>query len=128
MLKKLAVLFGIVFIGVGILGFIPGAAPNGHLFGIFHVNAAHNVVHILSGVIALMAGFATEHASRLYFRWFGFIYGLFALLGLVQGERPLLGIIANNYSDVVLHFVIAGAALLIGFVVPERRVHAATTV
>jgi hypothetical protein len=121
MLKKLAIVFGIVFVAVGILGFVPGVTTNGHLLGIFHVNAAHNLVHIVSGILALMVGFVSEHASRLYFRWFGLIYGLVALLGLIQGERPLLGVIANNYADVVLHFVIAAAALIIGFAVTEHR-------
>ena len=121
MLKKLAMVFGVVFVLMGILGFVPGATTNGHLLGIFHVNAAHNFVHIISGIIALMVGMRTEHACRLFFRWFGFAYGLVALLGLFQGDRPLLGIIANNYADVVLHFVIAGASLVIGFAVPEHR-------
>ena len=77
---------------MGILGFVPQITPDGHLLGIFHVNTAHNLVHIVSGIIALMAGLAAEHTSRLYFRWFGVVYGLVALIGIIQGERPLLGI------------------------------------
>ncbi|PYL96244.1 MAG: DUF4383 domain-containing protein, partial [Verrucomicrobia bacterium] len=46
-------LFGIVFLAVGILGFVPGVTSdvNGMpmLLGIFHVNTAHNLVHIVSG-------------------------------------------------------------------------------
>ena len=121
MLRKLAMLFGIVFLAVGVLGFVPAANPNGHLLGIFHVNMAHNLVHLLSGLVALMAAFTSEHASRLYFRWFGWIYGLVAVLGLVYGERPLFGIIANNMADVVLHFAIAAVSLIIGYTVRERE-------
>ena len=53
MTKTLALLLGAVFVLVGILGFIPAVAPNEHLLGIFHVNAAHNAVHLLSGIVAV---------------------------------------------------------------------------
>src|SRR5688500_8295388 len=42
--KNAALLFGVVFLIVGILGFVPGVTTNEMLLGIFHVNAAHNVV------------------------------------------------------------------------------------
>jgi uncharacterized membrane protein len=54
MIKSAAILFGIVFLAVGILGFVPGVTTNEMLLGIFHVNAAHNVVHIASGIIFLL--------------------------------------------------------------------------
>jgi hypothetical protein len=54
MIKSAAILFGIVFLAVGILGFVPGVTTNEMLLGTFHVNAAHNVVHIASGIIFLL--------------------------------------------------------------------------
>src|SRR5215218_4557289 len=107
LLKRAAILFGIVFLLVGILGFIPAVAPNQMLLGIFHVNAAHNVVHLLSGAVALGCGLASVAASRLYFRIFGVVYGLVAILGFVQGNTNLLGLISNNMPDVWLHVAIA---------------------
>jgi hypothetical protein len=89
MTKTLALLFGGVFVLVGILGFIPAAAPDEHLLGIFHVNAAHNIVHLLTGIIAIACGLASEHASILFFRIFGVVYGLVAILGLIAGDRPI---------------------------------------
>ena len=61
MLKKLALMFGFVFVLVGILGFIPAAAPQHsdgmhYLLGLFMVGGVHNVVHLLSGIVALWAG------------------------------------------------------------------------
>src|SRR5712692_5821865 len=56
MLKSAAILFGVVFLAIGILGFVPGITTDDMLLGIFHVNPAHSVVHILSGVIALLCG------------------------------------------------------------------------
>ena len=115
LLKPAAIVFGVVFLLVGILGFIPAAAPHEMLLGIFHVNAAHNVVHLLSGAFALGCGLAGAGAARLYFRIFGVIYGLVALLGFVQGDTLLLGLISNNRADAWLHVAIALVSLALGF-------------
>lgn len=117
MVKTAAVLFGVVFILVGILGFVPGVTTNEMLLGIFHVNAAHNVVHLLSGAVALFAGMTSAGASRMYFRIFGVVYGLVAIMGFMHmGEHTmLLGLISNNDADTYLHVVIAAASLLFGF-------------
>jgi hypothetical protein len=114
-LKRAAIGFGIVFLLVGILGFVPAVAPQEMLLGIFHVNAAHNVVHLLSGAIALACGLASVAASRLYFRIFGIVYGLVAVLGFMQGNTHLLGLISNNMADVWLHVAISVVALILGF-------------
>ena len=117
MIKTAAVLFGIVFILIGILGFVPGVTNNEMLLGIFHVNAAHNVVHLLSGAAALFAGMTSTGASRIYFRIFGVVYGLVAILGLMNmGQHTmLLGLISNNDADTFLHIAIAAVSLLLGF-------------
>jgi hypothetical protein len=117
MIKTAAVLFGIVFILIGILGFVPGITNNEMLLGIFHVNAAHNVVHLLSGAVALFAGMTSFGASRMYFRIFGVVYGLVAILGLMNmGQHTmLLGLISNNDADTFLHIGIAAVSLLLGF-------------
>lgn len=123
MLKRMAIIFGIAFIAAGVLGFVPGITTGeGYLLGIFHVNATHNVIHLLSGAVALFVAYKSEHAARLYFQIFGVIYALVALLGMFYGREPLLGVVAHNPADVVLHLVIAVAALYLGFV-PHRRVH-----
>lgn len=121
MIKTAAVLFGIVFILIGILGFVPGVTNNEMLLGIFHVNAAHNVVHLLSGAVALFAGMTSVGASRMYFRIFGVVYGLVAVLGLMNMGRHtmLLGLISNNDADTFLHIGIAAVSLLLGFL-PAR--------
>ena len=117
MIKTAAVLFGIVFILIGILGFVPGITKDEMLLGIFHVNAAHNVVHLLSGAVALFAGMTSIGASRMYFRIFGVVYGLVAVLGLMNmGQHTmLLGLISNNDADTFLHIAIAAVSLLLGF-------------
>lgn len=122
MLKRAAIIFGIAFVAAGILGFVPGVTTaDGYLLGIFHVDAAHNIIHLVSGAVALYAGMQSESLSRLYFQAFGVIYAVVALLGLFYGREPLLGFIAHNPADVVLHLVIAVVALYLGFVYREHR-------
>lgn len=115
MVKTAAVLFGAVFLLVGILGFVPAVTKDQMLLGIFHVNAAHNVVHLLSGAIALFAGMTSAGAARVYFRIFGVVYGLVAVMGFMMGDGMLLGLISNNTADTWLHVVIAATSLLLGF-------------
>jgi hypothetical protein len=115
MVKTAAVLFGVVFLLVGILGFVPAVTKDQMLLGIFHVNAAHNCVHLLSGVVALIAGMTGAGAARWYFRIFGLVYGLVAVMGFVMGDGMLLGLISNNTADTWLHVGIAAVSLILGF-------------
>jgi len=121
MLTTIAKVWGWIFLVVGILGFVPAAAPNAHLLGIFHVNGPHNFVHLLTGVAALICGYQSAHASKLYFLIFGIVYGLVALLGFVVGNGMLLGFIANNVADAWLHVGIAVVSIALGLIPEEVR-------
>ena len=114
-LKKIAVIFGVVFVAVGVLGWVPTVNPGGKLLGLFDVNAAHNVVHLATGIIAILVGMSSDKASKMFFQVFGVIYALVAVLGFYSGDQPLLGIVSNNGADSVLHVVIAVVALYLGF-------------
>jgi hypothetical protein len=120
MVKSAALLFGIVFLAVGILGFVPAAAApdaNGMpmLLGTFMVNSTHSIVHIASGVVFLLCGMAGAGASRTFFKIFGLVYAVVAILGFMKGEGMLLGLISNNPADTYLHVVLAAAMLFLGF-------------
>src|SRR5437867_9028720 len=69
------------------------------LLNVFHVNAAHNAVHLLTGIVALLAGMAGVGAAKTFFKIFGVVYGLVAILGFVVGDGLLLGLISNNMAD-----------------------------
>lgn len=124
MLKRIAVVFGVVMLVVGALGFVPAVTPAGKLLGIFEVNTAHNLVHVLTGVVGIAVGMASEQASRLFFQIFGVVYALVAVAGFYYGDQPLLGIVSNNMPDAVLHVVIAVVALYLGFGMKSREVPA----
>src|SRR5437899_10847802 len=109
MAKTLGMLFGVVFLAVGILGFVPGVTSdvNGMpmLLGIFHVNTAHNLVHIVSGAIFLFAAMSGAGAARLWFQIFGVIYAIVAVLGFMNPAGPFHGMISHNTPVTSLHVV-----------------------
>jgi hypothetical protein len=119
MVKTAAIIFGLVFLVVGILGFVPACTTdvNGMpmLLNTFHVNAAHNYVHLASGVVFLLCGMAGAGPSRIFFKIFGLVYALVAILGFMNPAGPLLGMISNNPADTWLHVVLAAAMLFLGF-------------
>lgn len=115
-MKLFAQIFGAALLLAGIAGFVPALTPDGKLLGFFAVNAAHNLVHVATGVLALVAAAMGESWMRNFFRIFGVVYALVAVLGIYSGDRPLLGIVAHNTADMVLHFAVAAVALFVGFV------------
>jgi hypothetical protein len=123
MVKTAAILFGIVFLVVGILGFVSAATPdvNGMpmLLGIFHVNTVHNCIHLASGIIFLLVGMAGAGPSRTFFKIFGIVYAIVAVLGFMNPAGPLLGMVANNPADNYLHTGLAVVMLFLGFVAKD---------
>lgn len=118
MAQKLAWVFGIVTLVVGILGFVPGITSNGMLLGIFEVDTLHNVIHLLTGVLAIVAAMGAGTYVRLYFQVFGVVYALVTIVGFVQGTT-VLGLIGVNMADNVLHLVLAAILLYAGFVMKQ---------
>lgn len=114
MAQKLAWVFGIVLTLVGVLGFVPGITTDGMMLGIFEVDTLHNVIHLLTGVLAIVAAMGAGTYVRLYFQVFGVVYALVALVGLVQGST-VLGLIGVNMADNVLHIALAAILLYAGF-------------
>src|SRR6185503_4023459 len=80
MAKTVCKILGVVFLLVGVCGF---AAPN--LLGA-HLMPVHNVIHIVSGAIALYLGFAgTLSAAKIFCLVFGVVYLGLGVLGLAFG-------------------------------------------
>ncbi len=114
-MKTIAVIFGLIMLAVGALGFVPQATPEGYLLGIFHINLEHNLVHLLTGAISLICGLTSFNAARTFFQIFGIVYGIVAVLGFYYGNAPIFGILANNMADTWLHVAIAAVSLWLGF-------------
>ncbi len=116
--SKMAKIFGVVLTLVGILGFVPGITNNGVLLGIFHVDAVHNIIHLLTGIIALVMSKKGDASARTFFKVFGIVYLLVLIIGVVQGDT-VLGLFGVNMADNLLHLVIAALALWYGFKGPR---------
>jgi hypothetical protein len=129
MAKTFGMLFGVVFLAIGILGFVPGVTTTDAdgmpmLLNIFMVNTVHSVVHIASGIVFLFASMAGAGPARLWFKIFGLVYAVVAILGFMTPNGMLLGLISNNPADTWLHVVLAVAMLAIGFGSPKPAVAA----
>lgn len=109
--RTIALLFGYVFLAVGVLGFIMN--PTLILFG---VNALHNIVHIASGAVLLIGAYAAGgRNARTVNTVFGAVYLLVAVLGFVAPglTATLLASDADAFpfADAILHTVL-GIALV----------------
>jgi hypothetical protein len=120
MIRKAAKGFGILLILAGVLGFIPGITHNGYLFGLFRVNALHNLLHLVTGLALFWTGKTSAMGAKLFFQIFGFAYGAIALLGFHGGHKPVLGVLANNLPDSFLHLGVAVVFLYCGFLLRSK--------
>lgn len=109
MVKSITWILGIVLLLVGILGFV-----NNPILGIFQVDTIHNAIHILSGIVALIAVSSSESYARLYLIVFGIVYALVTILGFMSGT-DVLGLFVVNQADNYLHAAIAVVCLGVGF-------------
>ena len=119
-----ALIFGAVLTIAGIIGFFYNSdftsnkAVRDAVFGILDVNGWHNVVHVLTGVIGLMAA-SSYGASRSYALSFGFVYIIVAIWGfIIGGGDSILSIIPVNTEDDVLHLLIGIAGIAAGMATP----------
>jgi hypothetical protein len=126
--RTFARVFGVVFLLVGIAGFVPGITPPhshpdvtvdaylGLELGLFPVNLLHNLVHIAFGIWGLVAG-SSYAMSRIYFRSVAIIYALLAVMGLITAANlhTTFGLIPLYGNDVWLHAILAAASAYFGF-------------
>lgn len=122
-----ALIFGIVFLLIGVLGFIPGITGNysalyfsGYeseavLLGIFQVSVLHNVVHMLFGFAGLAMA-RTNSSARLYLVGAGILYAVLFLYGLLIPLDSSANFVPFNTADNWLHVVLAVLMILLGLV------------
>lgn len=132
-----AALVGVVFLLVGILGFIPGITTNydgleaaGHeshaeLLGIFQVSILHNIVHLLFGAAGIALA-RTASSARGYLIGGGAIYLVLWLYGLVIDKTSQANFVPLNAADDWLHFVLGVAMIGLGVVLSRRRTASVT--
>lgn len=123
--RTVALVFGVVYLLVGILGFLTANTSNSFLLGIFAVDTLHNTVHLLLGILGI--GAAYTGMSRLYCQVVGVVLLLLGILGFVATDAQgyLLGILHLNLADHLLHLVTGAILAYFGFMA-QRDSMAAT--
>jgi Domain of unknown function (DUF4383) len=119
-----ALIFGAVLTIAGIIGFFYNSeftsdkSVRDAVFGILDVNGWHNVLHILTGILGLMAA-SSYSSARGYALGLGVIYIAVAIWGFIIGDGDsILSIIPVNTEDNILHLLIGVAGIAAGMATP----------
>lgn len=135
--RTFALIFGIVFLLIGIAGFIPGLVTDPHvrhpslavdsgygqLLGLFPVNILHNIVHLLFGVWGIIAYGSTARAVS-YARWVAILYAILMVAGFIPGLNTLFGLVPLFGNDIWLHLLLAAVAAYFGWVHRDAKTDA----
>ncbi|MBB4689112.1 DUF4383 domain-containing protein [Amycolatopsis jiangsuensis] len=123
--QLVAAVVGVVFLLVGVLGFVPGVTTDydllagaGHhsgalLFGLFGVSVLHNLVHLAFGVAGLALA-RTPAGARNFLLVGGVIYLLLWLYGLIIDQDSAANFVPVNSADNWLHLGLAVGMILLG--------------
>lgn len=124
-MQRAALAVGVVFLLVGVLGFIPGVTTDydtltfashhsdAKLLGIFNVSILHNIVHLLFGVLGLALS-GTFNAARNYLIGGGAVYAVLFLYGMVIDHESPMNFVPVNTADNWLHLGLAVAMAALG--------------
>lgn len=129
-----AAVVGVVFLVVGVLGFVPGITTEydtmelaGHeseamLLGIFQVSVLHNVVHLAFGVAGLAMA-RSLGAARAYLIGGGVIYLLLFVYGMAIDHDSDANFVPLNTADDWLHLALGVGMVALGVALTGDRRH-----
>lgn len=123
-----ALAYGIVFLLVGLAGFVPGLTADvdalrtsGHhsgamLLGLFQVSLLHNVLHLVLGMVGIAVSLASwPPPSRWFLRVGGLLYLGLWLYGLMIDKESAANVIPLNTADDWLHFALGLTMIALSF-------------
>jgi hypothetical protein len=104
-----AFILAFIIMVIGILGFFDYFTPGGQLFGLFEVNTFHNLIHVVTGLIGIVAVIPSH---RRYAAWYilelGILYAAVTIIGFVY-NGDIFSLAVFNVNDNLLH---AGITIL----------------
>ena len=122
--KTAALAIGIIFIVVGLLGFIDNPIVGSSENAIFHADTVHNMVHIISGVLFVLVAMAAPASASTFMVIFGIVYLAIGILGLTsvgeEGMAKVLGFLHVNAADNYLHIALGIVIALAGIITRGR--------
>ena len=132
-IQSAAMLAGVVFLLVGILGFIPGITTHysdlkfaGHnsdakLLGLFNVSILHNIVHLLFGVAGVALA-KTWEGAKTYLLYGGLIYLALFVYGVIWHNNTSANFVPVNWADNILHLGLGIGMIGLGVVLGKETV------
>lgn len=135
-----ALIIGILFLLVGLAGFVPALtsipgttassvpldeatnaynAGFSYVFGLFPTNLLHNIVHILVGILGIVA-YTSLGSARLFNRGFAIAYILLAIMGLLPFAKTTFGLMPIFGNNVWFNALTAAITAYFGFVQPTQ--------
>jgi hypothetical protein len=117
--RVIGLIFGALYIVIGLVGFTATtgvgffATDGGLLIGLFEVNLAHNLAHLVIGAALFIAALAGARISALVNAAVGAFYLVLGIAGLFLVDSQF-NFLALNVADNVLHFATAALLLAVG--------------
>ena len=128
MARKLATFYGLIFVLVGLLGFVSNPIIGRASY--FLTNPAHDFAHLILGGLLLSLASTGNRAAKPALYVTGAVYGLLALVGFAQvgpsDDGMLFGFVHVNYNDNCLHAML-GVLLIVSGLATESRSHTQRT-
>ncbi len=135
-----ALVIGVLFLILGIAGFIPAfvslpgttasyipanmahgaySAGFGYVFGLFPTNFLHNLVHCAVGLLGI-ASYTNATSARLFNAAFAVAYIIIAIMGLLPFGKTMFGLMPIFGNNVWLNALTAIAAGYYGLIIPNK--------
>lgn len=128
--QLLALVFGVIYLLVGLVGFLitgfdnfaaPTTPPSEEALLGFALNPLHNIAHILIGVAGIALS-RTLSGARSYGWALAVIYGVLFIFGLVvAGQSTPSNFLNLNGADNILHLLTAIVGVVIGVLPVNNR-------
>jgi arginine exporter protein ArgO len=130
-LQKATLATGIVFLLLGMLGFIPGVTANfdslglagpgskAELFGVFRVSVLHNAVHLATAIAGLVMA-RTHRQGRNFLIYGGVAYLFLWLYGLLMGDDLPANFLPENNADNWLHLALGLAMIALAVLLSPK--------
>ncbi len=116
--QTVALVFGVVYLAIGIVGFLPflggsyTQTPN-NLLSLVPIDLLHNIVHLVIGIAGIGSA-SNWMRSRVYLQVFGIVLLLVGVIGLFVNNP--FGLIPLGGFDVAIHLLTGAVLAYFGFV------------
>lgn len=130
-IQQAALVFGVVLVALGVLGFLPGITTDsgdatfvehgGKLFGVFATSGSDNLVRVVFGVLGVLVGLRSAFGSAVYLGVGGTFYFLIWLYSVLADPTRSNDGFGIGAPDWVLNAVLGLGMIAAAVVTRPRR-------